>query len=192
MKWDDFTPNILPAVPGCPDFLAIDHSIKAAREFCSRTLCWAYDAKPIPTKAGIDLYTLQIEPHQDLVRVLGMKVGDADYEMGGEGSRTASMVGNQDFVLDPVPTEDAQLIAMRLAVKPALDAPEWPDDLADYMPDVIQGAIATLCVLPGKDWTDAQTASVARSFFADRINTVGIKVSRGWGRARKTTRGFWF
>lgn len=200
MIWDDFLEHILPSVGGCPDHLAIDHTIKAAREFCSKTLAWNFEAREIPSARDVRLYTLQLGEDQELVRVLRLTVNGTQYEVPTGfkgrardlGGYTATMVGGNDFVLDPAPNQDGLAILTDLAVRPTLAASQWPDDLSEYLTDIVAGAIATLCVLPNKDWTDLQVAAVNRAIFQDRINTVGLVVSRGRGRSRQHSRGAWF
>lgn len=198
MKFDSILPHVLPSVKGCPDALAVDHIIKAARVFCARTLVWQYDTT-ILSAAGIARYTLQIEDEQELVRVLLVEVGEQPYSIpsGAEGRRLArrgegyfcTMVGSQDFVLSPPPGADDLPIVTDIAVKPSFDAVSWPDDFEEYVTDIVHGAVASLCAIPSQDWTDANTAAVQQGLFMGRINTVALKVERGLGRSHQTIKG---
>ena len=185
----------MPSVIGCPEALALTHSVRAAREFCAHTLVWNYETSPIPSAAGVSRYTLQIDTGAELVRLFGVRVGDDDYDVpnGFTGRRLmregmgsiAVMVGNQDFNLSPAPTLDGLDIVTDLSVKPTLDAVTWPDDLSAYVTDIAYGAIASLCVLPKQDWTDTATAAINAGLFKDRIGTVGFQVSKGMGRSKQ-------
>lgn len=203
MKWAQMLPHVLTHAVGCPDALAIDHLIKAARSFCSKTLVWNYTSPPIAATAGLALYTLQIGQGEELVRLLACEVNEAPYEVpsGASGRRmqrrksgsTCVLVGNNDFTLEPAPYMDGHEIITDVAVKPAFENPaEWPDDLEEFIADIAAGAISTLCALPGVTWAAEKTAGEQAARFADRISTVAFKVSKGFGRSRHGAAITWY
>lgn len=203
MQWSDMLSHVLPSVTGCPDQLAIDHLVKAARTFCARTLVWNYSTVPISATAGLATYTLQIGQGTELVRLLGADVDGTLYDVpsGITGRRaqrekqpnTCVMTGNADFRLEPAPHIDGLEIITDVAVKPSLVNPaDWPDDLEDHVSELAYGAIASLCELPNTTWTDDKTAEREGAKFRDRINTVAFKVSKGFGRSRHHAAIQWF
>lgn len=202
MTFDDFLTHVLPYTPGCPDAVAVDHVRKAARAFCSRTLVWNYAANPIAAEAGKANYTLQLGDDQELVRVLLVEVDGTEYEIPS-GSRGRQLVryggcnvcvmqGAQDFTLAPAPQIDGLEIITDIAVKPSLAGNYWPDDFAEFVPDIAAGAIASLCLIPKVEWSDVATAQVQQSVFNGRIGTVGTKVSKGLGSTSKRQRVCFF
>lgn len=195
--------HVLPSVNGCPDSLAIDHLIKAARRFCAATLVWNYSTVPILATASQPLYTLQIGEGEELVRLLSCEVNEATYEVpsGMTGRRsqrrhignTCVLVGNNDFTLEPAPFQTGHEIITDVAVKPAFENPAaWPDDLEEYIADLSHGAIASLCALPNTTWRDEKTERDQNGRFADRISTVAFKVTKGFGRSRHGAAIKWY
>jgi hypothetical protein len=201
MIFEECLPRVLPFARGCPDDLALQHILDAARMFCARTLVWNYETRPIPAVAGIADYTLQIGDGQDLVRVLFLEVAGTDYAVRSgtrstqaeeSESNVAMMRGAHDFTLRPAPSLDGQLIITGLAVKPSAVDTEWPDDLSDHVTDIAHGAVATLCEMPNVDWKDAATADRQQIRFNARIAAVASKVSKGMGRSRRHAAIGWF
>lgn len=202
MKFDDFLPHVLPSVAGCPDTLALDHILKAARTFCARTLVWNYSTPPFAAEVGQANYTLQIPEDQELVRLLLADVGGNEYATpdGPAGRRAARqlcgnyvvMQGLRDFILSPAPSVDGVEVITDVAVKPTMATTDWPDDLTEYVVDIAAGAIATLCLLPRVEWTNEKLAGLQMGLFNNRISTVGLKVSRGLSSGRKSARIAWF
>lgn len=202
MTFDDFLSHVLPYVDGCPDVTAVDFVRKAAREFCSRTLVWNYEATPIVAQIGIQNYTLQLAPDRELVRLLRLDVDRTQYTVPNatDGraaqrrgwSNVAVMQGPQDFTITPAPSVEGQQIYTDLAVRPKLDSNYWPDDLGEHVTDIAHGAIAMLCLVPRKEWTDSGTAATQGAQFEDRMNVVGLKVSRARGASRPRSNVGWF
>jgi len=202
MTFDDFLPHVLPSVAGCPDLVARDHGIKAARIYCARTLVWNYSTNPIYAEAGIADYTLQIGDGQELVRVLRVEIDENEYSLpDGPHGRAAArrgvgnicvMKGAEDFTLSPAPQLDGATIITDIAVKPAFASTYWPDDFEQYVTDIASGAIASLCLIPRVEWSDAKLADTQQAIFLDRIGTVGMKVARGLGASKQDARVVWF
>jgi hypothetical protein len=202
VTFDDFLPEVLPYVEGCPDAVAVNHIIKAARTFCARTLVWNYDTEePTLTVIGQTVYPIDLDSDQERVKILSAWLDDAEIEVLDQSSGRRSQRRGAcssfiyapnaiDLVLQPAPTADDQRIDLQLAVKPSLTATEWPDDLAEHVTDIAHGAISSLCMLPRVSWTNLVLAATERAMFKDRIGTVGFNVSRGFSlykpRARVT------
>lgn len=203
MKWADMLIHVLPSVNGCPDELAVDHLVKAARAMCSRSLVWNYSTLPILATAALAKYTLQIGQGQELVRLLSAEVNGALYAVPGasEGRRqqrqktgqTCVLVGNNDFTLEPAPYLTGHQIITDIAVKPAMaDPADWPDDLEEFVTDLAQGAVGTLCALPKTTWADVDTARMQTGLFNARVGEIAFKVARGFGRSRRGASIRWF
>ena len=204
MEWDAFLPHVLPSVDQCPDGLALDHLVKAARTLCGRTRVWNFECDPIQSVARQGSYVVPLEDGQELVRVLGLAVGSDEYGVGtghrarradraGSGKRFARMsYGTREFVLNPAPGRDGIPIVVDVAVQPTLDAAEWPDDLSEYMTDIVDGALASLLLLPKQPWTDRATSDVHHSKFMNRIEDVLADVNRGHARSARPNRSVWF
>lgn len=203
MKWSDMLTHVLPSVAGCPDSLAEDHLVKAARRLCAETMVWNYETVPVLTTAALAVYTLQIGQGQNLVRVLSCEVDGREHTIpaGMAGRRlqrrsigvTCVVERQNDIRLDPPPHANNLEIITEVAVKPSLDAPaDWPDDLEEHVHELACGAIASLCALPGTTWFNSAVALEQEARFRDRISTVAMKVSRGFGRAHHGAAVRWF
>ncbi len=201
MTFDDFLSSVLPSARGCPDEVALDHIVKAARAFCAGTLVWNYSTAPIVAAATVGKYTLQIGDEEELVRLIRLTFGGSEYPVASGaygraaareqwGSSGVVTFGN-DFTLTPIPSVDGTLIFTDVAVKPKLGAAYWPDDLGEFVPDIASGAISTLCALPRCEWTDQATAVAQGAAFRQRIAVVGIKVSKGFGASSRSARICW-
>jgi hypothetical protein len=198
MEWDEFLPHVLPSVKGCPDQIALDAIIRAARKFCRKTLVWNYPCDPVLTTNGLAAYVLQIGEGQELLKLLTVEVDEREHDVveasfGRREARKSSckriayIAGPQDVLLHPAPHADGLELVVDVAVMPALNAPEWPDDLAQYVEDIAHGAVSIL-KLEGStdDWGDPDGAAVRETIFKDRMSTVGWQVSQGMGhRARR-------
>lgn len=78
MLFTDFLDHILPSVAGCPDQVVIDHTIKAARIYCARTLCMSYETAATLTVAGQSIYPVDVDDSQERVRMLKAWVGGVE------------------------------------------------------------------------------------------------------------------
>jgi len=199
-------PHVLPSVHGCPDALAIDHLVKAARVFCARTLVWNYSCRPILSAQDVADYTLQIADDEEVVRVLLCTVDGREYAIptgvrGRQDSRLGNMAingeqcvlrGTQDFTLIPTPTTDDLPIVLDVAVKPKLTSTRWPEDMDDHVSDIVHGALWTLCSLPNATWANQPYATAQREQFERRVAVVAAKVQRGFGRSSQPSRVTFF
>lgn len=202
MKWNDALSHVLPSVNGCPDQLAVDHLIKAARDFASRTLVWQYEAPTISTVAGIADYTLQIPTTEELVRLMLCEVDGSAYlipngftgrQMVRQGRTNICAVNNpRDFTLSPAPTTAGLAIVTEVAVKPAFSSLKWPDDLDEHIPDIAHGAMATLLCLPNVSWRDEQACVREGALFMARCSATMARVSKGYGSTRRRGKVSWF
>jgi len=203
MEWDAFLPHVLPSAQSCPDALAIDHVIKAARRFCEETLVWNYECEPILSAAQVKDYALQLGDGEELIRVMAATVAgrDVDILRGSSGRaaarqrRSTSFIymasGQLSFSVNPVPGADGIEILTDIAVRPSLTCQEWPDDLAQHVDDIAHGAIATLCLLPRRDWSDNTLAMARGGLFERRIDSVKRDVERGYGRSKRPAVSSW-
>lgn len=202
MKWEDMLPRVQPFVAGCPRDLALRHLIDAARDFASRTRVWQFQATTILTVSGVDSYTFQLGPGQELVALLLCEVDSDDYDIvqGPQGRQRARRgdcrlcipTGPQDFQLTPVPTQDGLSIITELAVRPDLAGTgKWPDDLDENVTDIVHGALSSLLMVPNSTWHDNAQGAVEAGHFEDRIAAVKAKVDRNYGRrSRRNPRYF--
>lgn len=199
MLFADFLTHVLPSVAGCPDQVALDHIIKAARIYCARTLCLSYETAPTLTVAGQSIYPIDLDQSQERVKLLKAWVDGIDTPVfdamnGRNLARRQSprsfvyMDTALDLVVYPTPTVNGIQVITQLAVKPAMSATYWPDELAESVTDIAHGAIATLCLLPRQEWSNTALAGEEQGMFMQRMGTVGFNVSRGYSTTAKRGR----
>jgi hypothetical protein len=190
---DAFLPLILPYVPGCPDATAKDHAIKAGRIFCSKTRCWAYETAIVLTQPGVTTYALDIDDGEmERVRLLSASIdgrpltvldardGRSLAREGGYSCDSVWLDNGTDVGFLPAPTVGGAKLVLQIAVKPALTATEWPDELAEYLDDVAHGAISSLTAMPRVAWRDTDTAQYHEARFRERIAAVGFNSTFGY------------
>jgi hypothetical protein len=205
VKWAEFMPHVLPFVPSCPEQLAIDHVIEAARTFCTRTKAWSVEPDVLLTTAGIDTYPLALEDETERVQLMGAwldghALGILSAQRGRalratryQGcSRTAQLDGTQDVRITPAPDRGDLELVLDIAVRPTINATEWPDDLAEHVKAIATGAIGTLAWIPKQPFSDRQVATDYTQMFAGRCQSVMLDVARNYstrdGWSRRTTR----
>lgn len=193
MIYDEFLTHVLPSVDGCPDATALDAIKKAGREFCARTMCWDSTPSPLVTTAGIDTYGLDLPDDAELVKLLEVVLNGTAIPVEtinrGRSMRKRSLNAcfayvedRADLVLAPAPTLAGELW-VQMAMKPALAAETFPDELVEYVTDIAHGAIASLCALPRKTWTDLKQSQLHAMLFNARVGVVAMKVANGHARS---------
>lgn len=211
-NWYD---KVLIDMPGCPENVALDKIRDAAIEWCARS--WAHNRwlDPMPVTANvaeIEFADYFSEDYQVLVSevlegryaghtYLPYKAPDALKELycGDYTTRTGTPeVLTQERMsavrLVPVPGQSlANGLKLRVAFKPKRAATQVNDELWEhYAEDIAAGAIAKLQKMTKKPWTNPQAGQAAQLDFQGRAAAVKTRVQRGFGRARRQTRGSYF
>lgn len=141
-------------------------------------------------------FDMVIPEGAEVVKVLSVAVNGDDVTVV-EGSRGVQLTRrgvSADFaytrdrrklVIRPAPRAGSR-IDVEAALKPSLDAVEFPDELFDqYVQDIAHGALAGLMLVPGQDWSNPTMAAIHQDSFDDRIGTVAAQVERGFGRSKR-------
>jgi hypothetical protein len=193
--WDEFLPEIMPFVPECPDVVVRGAVRDTAMEFCEETLCWqdTMDARVEVSERDIPLSTddddivivrpLRIGTEDDgeltpkSTRWLDRNVADWRYETGTPVYYTLPMNG----VLWLAPhTDTAFTLDLQVALKPGPDSTEGPDDLfTDHRAAIQAGAIARLCVMPGKAWSNPALVTMFQGVYLAKRAAAAVRAARG-------------
>ncbi len=194
---DLFFPDLLPLVPGCPEPVAERALLRAAQQFCEKTLAWRVVLDPITTDIEVDTYELDLPDRSELVRIESAKVNGRDRKVKTPNecvSRHADYVectDGKNLFVNPLPAS-AYDIVLTLTLKPGMRSLGIDDALFDRYSDIIvKGAQGMLQAHPQKSYTSAD-ASGNTAEFNDRCADVKLALWRGLGRNTPRTRPNWF
>lgn len=217
--YESLFPEIIASVPGASDAL-IKSSIRSALvELCEKTDVYQLELDPITTVKNVFEYDL--EPPTDTVvhKILWMTYDGDDLEAttsplleqrkpkwrqdGYQGTPEFFVKQSQTlFYLAPVPnTTKTDAILLRAVLKPTFSSSSCSDDIMnDYRDTIVNGTLARMLRMPGRDFTDYTGAGVYTSLYQQglldaeqRGRQTEARVSRkvrysGAGRAYKLTR----
>lgn len=204
MNLEDLAPFVLPSVPGCPDPTLLHHLRQAAIEFCGKTLVWQQELDPIDSVSATDSYPLPVPDGAKLVKLLSFTIdGTEAYVVTPEkGRRLAVQDSIRDVAwtddrtnvrINPVPGVDGLQYVLKVALKPSQAATAIPDEVGEhYAQDIATGALASLLDLENVTWSDPVKASVRRTRFEARMNSVAAMVAKGFSRGAQQVRGHYF
>jgi hypothetical protein len=186
--FEQFFPDLMPNVPGCPESVA-EHAIRrAVQMFCEKTRAWRVVMDPIEAIADTDEYDLPLDRNTELVRIERAQLDGRDIEVGTEHQAahrcrdTVSCFDGKTVIVSPVPAA-GQLIALTCAIKPGNGATGVEDFLYDEHVSLITlGAGAILKRQPQKAYTDVSAASLDLDAFELKCARVKVKLWRGNSR----------
>lgn len=193
MDFTDLLPRLLPRVPGCPDFTAIESLRDATIEFCKETKGWNSD-QPVVLIDGQPIYGLEVPVDARVVEVMQAWVpcgriwpkSMLDIQallpnwQGAQGSQPAYYNSPTDSTVRffPTPMNSLGLVVMlRTAYAPVMDADSIDDEFGEEnYKALLDGALADLMAMPGKSWTNPQLGAVHQGRFAQAKTDIRIKV----------------
>lgn len=204
---DEFLPNIRMYAPGVADPTAYFAIRQAAIEFCERTRMWRYDDEFeiaaddneglfAPSNAVIhEIEEVWFEGVK-LRRVTPAKLDDL---IPGWRSDDTKPTGTPSYVTQTAPNEiilvpfGTGTVKLTLFLKPAQDADEVPDFLADqYRETIAFGALSRILLIPNQSFTNAEMGAAFGQAFQSRIDGKSTKGSAGQQRAPTRTRASFF
>jgi hypothetical protein len=187
--WDDFLPLVIPHLPGCPNASIKTYLALTAREFFEKTYLWQDDIDAIylaPNQVEYDL-DAEAEVEDVLAVVLDNEQLDRTefrlipFERRDEKGQPRMYWIHSDRTIRVFPTPDKRAVLKVSAVlKPARDATGVEDWIYDTWADVlVNGVISRLAIMPGKEWTDVNLASMHKAMFEQAITKTRIRDFRG-------------
>lgn len=188
---------VLPYAPACPDPMAEQHILSAAREFCEATRCWR-ETDTIPIH-GHAIEVVCVPPYAALHEIEDAKfdgrplerVAFKDSLHGAEGLPEQIMQTSMNTI-SIAPAACGQL-TISLFLKPALDTDILPDFLYEQWAEQIgYGAVARILDLPDMPFSNPSAALTYRVLF-ERAKDSNFNASRrGQQRAPVRTRSRFF
>ncbi len=193
---EEFYTDIYQSVPGCPE-MTIENNVRAAAIlFCEQTQVVHFDMDPITTVAGQREYDFEVPDAEYMAHgivaanydgtqldVLSERLAAQRYPRFREfnGNPTGILRKSATtFWLYPTPTETkASSLYLTVSIKPTPSSEFVPELLLnDHKQVIVSGALARLLLLPNKDWTDKQLASVHMASFANGVSEAKRRARR--------------
>lgn len=204
-----FLPEVMPAVPGCPDLVAVDAIRKAAIDLCERGWILHYTHPAISAVAGTATYGFVPPANRVVCRVLqawyndiGMTPRTIDqlnemYKNWTTESGTPTYFVQDDptaMTIVPMPSADlAGAIKLRVALKPTQDSTEVDDFVyQNHLVTVGLGAKARLLMMDDKSWSNPKKAAFYQQQFDAKVDMARYRAQTGYGRAANRVKASFF
>lgn len=200
---DTFLGHVRPWAPGVPDPTAYKNIRLAAIEFCERTRLWKFEdefdvtaAAPtsdITTPTGSILHDIEVvlfngqellpKAARDLDR---LERGWRTNELGSGLPKYFTQIDQATLRVVPVMDGTVYLCAR---LKPAQDADELPDFLANEYREVIAwGALGRILTIPGQSYSNPDLGTYYASRFGEKVDRLSTKGTTGQMNAPKRSR----
>lgn len=187
--WDDFLPTVRPHLPSCPDLTIRAYLAEVAADFFARTYLWRDNIDAIYLAPNQVEYDLDAEAVvEDVIAVTyGDRVLDRTdarllphNRLGEKGQPEMFWVHADNTIrVHPVPEERAQL-KVSAVLKPSRTGTGVEDWIYETWADaIIDGTIAKIASIPGKEWTDVAMAESRRARYERAITNARIRDFRG-------------
>lgn len=201
----DLLPEVLPDVPGCPDFTAERAIRDSAIEFFDSTLTYTVNQDPEPVYAGLDVVDLEIPAQTRLVQVLRAQIGkrrldriarDELYHSGREwktevGAPVAITMETETSIrLLPIADQaTGESLLIQFAVAPTRAATSIPDELGErYFREIAMGAMAQLMLMQGRSWSNLKNGVGYRQMYERAIREAKLTAAQDGVTARRQVR----
>lgn len=187
--WDDFLPLISPHLPTCPSATLRSYLAEVAADFFARTYLWRDTIDAIylaPNQIEYDLDSDAVVEDVVAVSYLGQNLDRTDLRLlpaerlGETGAPTHFWVQADTTIrVFPTPVERGRL-TVQAVLKPSRTGTGVENWIFETWADaVIDGAIAKIAMIPGKDWTDVAMAETRRAKYERAITAARVRDFRG-------------
>jgi hypothetical protein len=209
VTYDTFYPDVLPYVPGVPEFVALNAVRNACIEFCEKTNYWQVDYDNIQNQ-GLDsvasqsIYPITLPTDQELSLLMqvwynGVLLTPKDPDTLTRLFRWCDwrqFQGQPEFYLrtqEPnlqlIPTPTISMpgegwITFRASIKPTRASTTINSEIQEHFTEAIGlGARARLHMTLNQPYSDAKTATDCARLFKQKIGQTRIRVNQGLSRA---------
>lgn len=205
VAYEEFFPEVLPFVTGCPEPVAINAIRNACIEFCRGSQVWQYDHDPISAIANHSEYPFFLPDDSWLSAVLTAK-----YDGNGLTASTLEelddwspswrtltgtpsryyLIRTDDIYIRLVHMPDetkTNVLNCLLALEPTLASTDVEDIIYyDYRRQIGLGALAYLMEMPGKPWTNDAKAREKMAYFKHAVKVANFNARRAFTRRAET------
>ena len=182
VSWENFYIHVQPHVPGCPEIVIDQHLREAATDFCERSEVWKYTAEAQTTVPGRAEYFVDVPGGAILENVVAVHVDGLLVSRVSELHRhynpnlplgiprSFSIFEGQQVRFFPTPDRE-YVFHTTSVLKPKLSASGVENFIFETHGETIAcGAIASLSIIPGKEWTNPELASYYRQKFLRSVD----------------------
>jgi hypothetical protein len=189
--WDDFFPLLDPHLVGCPNETKRTYLASTTADFFARTYLWQDDINAIYLAPNSIEYDLDADGNVEVEDVLsvvldGQQLERVDFRHVPHERRTETgdpvkywLHADQTIRVFPIPDRRTTL-SVAAVLKPRRDGTGVEDWIYETWADVlVSGTVAQLAMIPGKDWSDVNLATMHKAIFERAITNTRIRASRG-------------
>jgi len=199
--WDQFYPDVLPSVMGCPNPMVDRALLRAAQVFCSKTQVWKVWLADIATLALATEYVAVLPTTSELVKLERATLDGRPIIITAPEILPADWQTNPSGISDCIFTIDRKTITL-LPAKPAglllrIEAVLKPSNTAlgveDHLFDQYSGTIAMLATaellkLPDRPWGNPVYGQEMASLANEQMATISFQKLRAFASAIQRAR----
>ncbi|MGC3944599.1 MAG: hypothetical protein QM762_08780 [Chryseolinea sp.] len=198
--WEDFLPDVLPQCPGCPDIVAEAEIRNAAEEFLAESRAWRYWVLGVVAEDGISEYQLLLPVNTRAVKLHEATLNGEPLKIqpiyAGETACAykATMADTMGWVkVGPTAPAADLLMNFRVSLAPTSASTGIADDLFDtYRLGIAHGAVARLCDMTDKPYSNPGKAVDKRTQFEAAISTARAEKAKGNSSYKPRTTAVYF
>lgn len=197
--FDEFLPEVLPDVPGCPDISAIIAIRNAAIEFCERSHFWKSALGAFSTEANAMTYNL-VSPVTGtrVIQVRDLFLDGAeirprteewldqnslDWRTAGSKPRFYFQPSPEQITLASLP-DAAYALTGTVSLCPKRTATGIERFVYEnHLETIASGAKSRLMMAPGKAWSNPQLGQYHAGLFNSGVTSANVNSAKGLSRA---------
>ena len=199
---DILLPRVMTSAPACPELTAVRFLREAAIDFCRRTRIWketdsftvaSPDSETVCAIQDASIFEIRnaVLDENKLTPVttdwLDSEYPNWQFSTDVAQSKYLTQIAPDTVSLYPRGTGKLNL---SLVLEPSSTAETLPDFLVDkYGRYLADGALGRLLMVPDKEYSNPQLASVHETRFEQALPAIMVRVAKGQHGARLRTRG---
>lgn len=184
-------PQVAVSVPGCPSPVIAVAILRTAVDFCNRSKAYRYTPDTdISIVANAAIYDVDLPMRTEIAWLLAAELDGSPLAIRSVGAILQAWTTETGVTTDAV-RYSATEVALRkvpdaagslrvtVALRPALTASEWPDEMHSLYQEVIAaGALARLFAQPNTNWFDMNMAAYSRSIYESGVTDAEYRADR--------------
>lgn len=195
LSLEAFLPRLNPKVPGCPEPTALQALLDAATEFSDTTRAIRVTTEPVRIKAGMAGYDMDLPKGTEPLMFVAAWAGKRRLAVPPEADRAPLAAyledgtrgdpqwlvpsAESDVRLWPTPQHDAELLTVRLAVRPTYNTSQVMDVLfTRWREAVVAGAAMRLAGTPGQAYSNPNVVLEGAAVWSAAVSRARVEAQR--------------